>query len=127
LVAAISRLGDAVRERLARGSRSVLEELKATSWKPSTSSFEALRFYNEGLQFIQQGTYQEALKRFEAAAKQDPSFALAFSGMAQAYSELGYDTEAQRASRQAMTLGEALPAQEKHRIAANHYRILIDS
>jgi tetratricopeptide (TPR) repeat protein len=127
LVAAISRLGDAVRERLARGSRSVLEELKATSWKPSTSSFEALRFYNEGLQFIQQGTYQEALKRFEAAAKQDPSFALAFSGMAQAYSELGYDTEAQRASRQAMTLGEALPAQEKHRIAANHYSILNDS
>ncbi|MGB2714796.1 MAG: tetratricopeptide repeat protein [Vicinamibacterales bacterium] len=127
LVGAISRLSDAVRERLARGSRTVLEELKSTSWKPSTSSFEALRFYNEGLQFIQQGTYQEALKRFEAAAKQDPSFALAFSGMAQAYSELGYDNEAQQASRQAMTLAESLPAQEKHRIAANHYGILNDS
>ena len=127
LVAAISRLGDAVREHLARGSNSVLEELKSTSWKPSTSSFEALRLYNEGLQFIQQGTYQEALKRFEASTKQDPSFALAFSGMAKSYSELGYDNEAQQASRQAMTLGESLPAQEKHRIAANHYGILNDS
>jgi eukaryotic-like serine/threonine-protein kinase len=127
LVAAISRLGDAVRERLARGSRSVLEELKSTSWKPSTTSFEALRLYNEGLQLTQQGSYQEALKRFEAATKQDPSFALGFSGMAQAYSELGYDNEAQQASRQAMTLGDVLPAQEKYRIAANHYGILNNS
>jgi serine/threonine protein kinase/Tfp pilus assembly protein PilF len=127
LVAAISRLGDAVRERLAHGSRSVLEELKSTSWKPSTTSFEALRLYNEGLQLTQQGSYQEALKRFEAATKQDASFALAFSGMAQAYSELGYDNEAQQASRQAMALGDVLPAQEKYRIAANHYGILNNS
>jgi tetratricopeptide (TPR) repeat protein/tRNA A-37 threonylcarbamoyl transferase component Bud32/TolB-like protein len=127
LVAAISRLGDTVRERLARGSRSILEELKQTSWKPSTSSFEALRLYNEGLLMTQQGTHQEALKRFEAATKQDPGFALAFSGMAQAYSVLGYDTEAQQSSRQAMTLGELLPAQEKYRIAATHYGILNDS
>ena len=38
-----------VRENLARGSPDILNELKSTSWKPSTSSFEALRLYNEGL------------------------------------------------------------------------------
>ena len=27
----------------------MLSELKSTSWKPSTSSFEALRLYNEGV------------------------------------------------------------------------------
>ena len=127
LVAAISRLSDAVREKLASGSPRVLEELKSTSWKPSTTSFEALRLYNEGLQLTQQGSYQEAQKRFEGATKQDQNFALAFSGMAQAYSALGYDDDAQRASRQAMTLAERLPAQEKHRIAANHYGILNDT
>ena len=56
-------------------------ELKATAWKPSTGSFEALRLYNEGVQLTQQGTHQEALKRFEAATKQDGNFALAFSAL----------------------------------------------
>ena len=100
----------------------ILAELKSTSWKPSTNSFEALRFYNEGVRLTQQGTHQAALKSFQAATTEDPNFALAFSGLAQAYSTLGYDNEAAQASRQAMSLSDALPPQEKYRIAANHYR-----
>ena len=125
---AISELADKVRENLARGSADILGELKSTSWKPSTNSFEALRFYNEGTQLTRQGTHLEALKRFEAATKEDPNFALAYSGLAQAYSTLGYDTEAARASRHAMSLvGDAMPPQEKHRIAAGHYGIANDT
>jgi serine/threonine protein kinase/tetratricopeptide (TPR) repeat protein len=127
LLTAISQLADSVRQSLARGSVDILEELKSTSWKPSTSSFEALRLYNEGLQLTQQGTHQEALKRYEAATKADPNFALGFSGLALGYSNLGYDDKAAQASRQAMSLSEALPPQEKHRIAANHYRIANDT
>jgi serine/threonine protein kinase/tetratricopeptide (TPR) repeat protein len=127
LLTAISQLADSVREKLARGSVDILEELKSTSWKPSTNSFEALRLYNEGVQLTQQGTHQEALKRFEAATNEDRNFALGFSGLAQGYSNLGYDDKAAQASRQAMNLSEALPPQEKHRIAANHYRIVNDT
>ncbi len=127
LLNAIPRLADAVRQTLARGSPSILEELKATSWKPSTHSFEALRFYNEGLRLTQQGTHQAALKSFQTATKEDPNFALAFSGLAQAYSTLGYDNEAAQASRQAMGLSDALTPQEKYRIAATHYGIVNDT
>ena len=116
-----------MRQNLARGSPDLLAELKSTSWKPSTNSFEALRFYNEGVRLTQQGTHQAALKSFQAATNADPNFALAFSGLAQAYSTLGYDDEAAQASRRAMGLSDALPPQEKHRIAANHYRIANDT
>jgi hypothetical protein len=60
LLASIGTLADAVRENLANGSTDVLKELKSTSWKPSTSSFEALRLYNEG----QQLTRAEALRLY---------------------------------------------------------------
>ncbi len=127
LLSAIPRLADSVRQHLARGSADILAELKSTSWKPSTNSFEALRFYSDGVRLTQQGSHQAALKSFEAATKEDPNFALAFSGLAQAYSTLGYDNEAARASRQAMGLSDALPPQEKYRIAATHYGIVNDT
>ncbi len=116
-----------MRQELARGTPDILTELKATAWKPSTSSFEAMRLYSEGMQLTQQGTYQEALKRFDAATKQDGNFALAYSALGRTYASLGYDNEAMQASRRAMSLAEALPAQEKYLIAANHYRIANDT
>jgi serine/threonine protein kinase/tetratricopeptide (TPR) repeat protein len=123
LLTAISELADVVRQQLARGSSDALAQLKSTSWKPSTNSFDALRSYNDGVRLMQQGSHQAALKRFEAATKEDANFALSYSGLAQAYSALGYDDEAARASRQAMALSDRLPLQEKQRIAATHYRL----
>ena len=40
---------------------------------------------------------------------------------------LGHDAEATQFSRRALALSENLPPQEKHRIAANHYRIANDT
>ena len=73
------------------------------------------------------GTHQEARKRFDAATKQDGNFALAYSALGRTYASLGYDNEAMQASRRAMSLADALPAQEKYLIAANHYRIANDT
>ena len=120
-------LAEAVRQNLARGSPDILDELKSTAWKPSTDSFEALRLYNEGARFTQQGTHQEALKSFEAATKADGNFALAFSALAQSYATSAMTPRPLRHSRRAMSLTDALPPQEKHRIAANHYRIVNDN
>lgn len=127
LLTAMSALAEAVRQELGRGSPDILSELKAASWKPSTTSFEALRLYSEGVQLTQRGTHQEALKRFEAATRQDGNFALAFSALGRAHAALGYDNEAMQASRRAMSLAEALPPQEKYLVAANHYRITNDT
>jgi tetratricopeptide (TPR) repeat protein len=127
LLAAISELAGAVRQNLARGSPDILSELKSSAWKPTTSSLDALRLYNEGQLLTQQGNHQEALKRFEAATKQDGNFALAYSALARSYFTLGYETEAAQFSRRAVDLSEALPPQEKYLIAANQSRIAHDA
>jgi tetratricopeptide (TPR) repeat protein len=126
LLGSLSQLAEAVRQDLARGSPDILKELKSTSWKPSTTSFEALRLYNEGMRLTQQGSHQEALKSLEAATKQDANFALGFSALARTYATLGYDDQATQYSRKALSLSESLPPQEKYLIAASHYRIVND-
>src|SRR4029079_18214088 len=90
LLTAISQLAETVRQNLADGSPDVMNELKSSSWKPSTTSLDALRLYDEGQELTRQGKFQEAQKRFDAATKADGNFALALSALAQSYSTLGY-------------------------------------
>jgi tetratricopeptide (TPR) repeat protein len=115
--AAIDRLADSVRQKLAL-SDNVLKELKASSFKPSSQSLEAMRDYDQGLNFQRDGKYIDAQRQFEAATKSDPNFALAFSKLAQAYSALGHDAEAEQAAQKAVSLSDALPQAEKYLISA---------
>jgi len=127
LLTTIAELAATVQQSLAAGSTDVLNELKSTAWRPSTQSFEALRQYNEGLQFERDGNYQNAIQRFTAATAEDPNFALAYSGLAQAYRDSGSDAQAAQYSRRALGLSASLPPQEKYLIAATHYRITNDT
>jgi len=119
------RLAQAIRENLSL-SASILKELQAQAFKPSSKSLPALRDYNEGLELAEQGNYLEAAKRFEAATKEDAQFALAYAKLSQTYSILGYDAEAEQDSRKAVELSENLPLPEKYRIAASHAQIMKD-
>ncbi len=121
----LDHLAADIRKNLSLSSSSV-KELQAQSFKPSTSSVPALRDYNQGLQLQRQGRLLDAVKQFEAAGTEDPNFALAFSQLAQTYSKLGQDNEAEDASRKAVALSDALPAPEKFLIQAGHDRILKD-
>jgi tetratricopeptide (TPR) repeat protein len=125
LPAAVDRLAQAMRENLALSS-SVMKELQAQAFKPSSKSLPALRDYNEGLQLLRQGKNLEAQKRFEGATKEDPEFALAYAKLGQTYANLGYDNEAEQASRKAVDLSENLPPQEKYRIVASHAQVTKD-
>ncbi len=127
LLAAIGDLADQVRQELGRASRDVARDLQSASWKPSTTSFDALNLYNEGLQLTQQGTHQEAQKRFLAATEKDASFALAYSALARSYQTLGFDSESAAADKKATSLAQGLPPQEKYRIEANHFLIANDT
>ena len=86
--AAIDRLAESIRGQLDLSSR-VLKELKATSFQPTTQSVAAMRAYNQGLVFQRDGKNLDAQKQFDAATKEDPNFALAFSRLAQTYANLG--------------------------------------
>ena len=98
---AIDRLADSIRQTLAL-PENVLKELKASSFQPASTSVAALRDYNQGLALQRDGKQLEAQKQFESATKEDPAFALAFSKLAQAYSAMGYDSEAEQSAKKAV-------------------------
>ena len=114
---AIDRLAEAIRQKLAL-PENVLKELKATSFQPSSKSLVALRDYNQGIGLQRDRKIMEAQKEFEAATKEDPSFALAFSKLAEVYSSLGYDNEAEQSAKKAVDMSQDLPEAEKYLIAA---------
>ncbi len=126
LSAAVDRLAGMIRQNLAL-SPDLVKELQAQSFKPTSTSVGALRDYNEGLQFLRQGNNIEAQKRLQAATTEDPLFAVAYSRLGEAYSALGYDTEAEQASRHAVELGQSLPLTQKYFMEASLARVTKDN
>ena len=123
---ALDRLADSVRQNLSV-SRDVIAELKASSFQPTSSSVPALRDYNQGVQLQRGGRNLEAAKAFQSAIVEDPKFALAYSHLAEADAALGYDSDAEQASRKAVELSQQSPAAEKYLIQATHAHVIKDN
>jgi eukaryotic-like serine/threonine-protein kinase len=117
ILGGVDRLAGSIRQNLGL-SGDVVKELQASSFQPTSKSISALRDYNEGVRLLRDGKNLEAQKALEAATKEDPTLALAFSKLAQTDSNLGYDSEAEGAARKAAGLSEGLPPAEKYLIAA---------
>src|SRR5271154_6830158 len=115
LPTAIDSLADSVRKNLSL-SANVVEELKAQSFKPNSTSVEALREYDAGSALMRAGKNVDALKHLQAATSDDPQFALAFSKLADAQSELGFQSDAEQSSIRATNLAnnQNLPLPEKY-------------
>src|SRR5581483_11162044 len=126
LLPAVDQMAKSIRQQLTL-SPEMVKQLETQAFRPSSNSLSSLRDYNEGLEFLRQGKNLDAQKKFEAATQADSQFALAFSALAQSYSRLGYDTEAEQYSRRAVELSQQLPAAEKYLIEANHARMLNDT
>ena len=124
--AAVDRLSDSIRQNLAL-SPDLINELRAQSFKPTSTSIDALRDYNEGVQLHRSGNNLEALKRFQSAVRQDPQFALAFSKLAETNAALGYDSEAEQAAQHALDASQDLPLSAQYLIQASHARIAKDN
>jgi eukaryotic-like serine/threonine-protein kinase len=114
---AIDTLAESIRQKLALPSN-VLKELKASSFQPDSASVEALRDYDQGVGLLRDGRNLDAQQQLEAATKTDANFALAFSRLAQTYSKLGYDDQAEQAAQKAVALSPNLPEAEKYLISA---------
>jgi serine/threonine protein kinase/tetratricopeptide (TPR) repeat protein len=122
----VDRLAESIRQSLSV-SQDTVKELKASSYQPTSKSVEALREYNRGVELLREGKNLEALSNLQAAVKEDPQFALAYSRLAEADSDLGYDSDAEQYSRKALELGMQLPIAEKFLIEASHARIVKDN
>ena len=126
LLPAVAQLAQSIQQNLSLSS-DVLQELRAKSFHPSSSSLPALRNYNEGLALARQGNHLEAAKRFEASIQADPQFALAYSKLGQTYSVLRNDDKAEQFSRKALDLSDKLSPQERYLIEANYAEVSNDN
>ncbi|MFZ0801039.1 MAG: tetratricopeptide repeat protein [Terriglobales bacterium] len=123
VLTAVDHLAGQIRDNLAL-SRSIIKKLQGQSFKPSTSSLPALHDYDQGVELARQGNFLDAQKRLDAATKEDPNFALAYSDLAESYAQLGQEDDAERSSQKAVGLSDKLPAAEKYLILAKHQTIL---
>jgi eukaryotic-like serine/threonine-protein kinase len=126
LPGAVDSLADSIRKNLAL-SNDFIKELQAQAFKPSTSSIAALRDYNQGVQLMRQGKNLEAKGLLLSATDEDKQFALAYSKLSEAQAALGYDDDADQASRKAVDLSSNLPARERYLILANRARVTHDN
>lgn len=66
--------------------------LAAAAWilrpTPPSASAAALRWFNQGMDAIGEGTYYKAVLSLDQAIKESPGFAMAHAGLAEAWSEL---------------------------------------
>ena len=120
---AIDHLADSIRQTLAL-PQDVLKELKASSFQPTSTSVDALRDFNLGMIQQRDGKNMEAQKLFESATQKDPNFALALARLAQSYSTLGYDGEAEQVAKKAVAMSQDLPAAEKYLINAIQLQVV---
>lgn len=122
LLAAVDSVAETIRSNLALPA-DAKEELREAAFKPTTTSIGALKHFTEGLTFLRKGKNLQARDAFRASAENDAKFALAYSKLGQALSNLGYGDEAERASRTAVELSRSLPEPEKYQILAQHARV----
>ena len=79
------------------------------------------------MQLARANKFSEAATKFEEATADDPTFALAFSELAQTYKSQGFDDKAELASRKAVTLSDNLPESEKFLIQADNAVVTNDT
>ena len=101
-------------------------DVRTDAFKPSTQSVQALKYDGEGQQFSRVGEHLEAVKRFDAATKADPKFALAYAQLGQALATLRRTSDAEAAAKQAVALSASLPPEEREMISGAAARITND-
>ncbi len=89
--------------------------------KITTSSPEAYRYYSEARKYHLGWDYREAIKLYEKAVAIDPEFAMAYRGMASAYSNIGYQLKEREYIQKAMDLSDRVSDRERYQIHGNFY------
>ena len=122
LVSTVNKLAQAIQGNLSLSS-DALRQVKAAAFTPSSSSVAAIRDYSQGLELAREGNHIEAVKQFEAATRDDPNFALAYSLLGQTYARLGNQQQAEENATRSVELSNNLSATEKLMIQAANARI----
>ena len=87
----------------------------------TTSSLEALKAYSIGRRTSFTKSFLAAIPYEQRAIELDPNFAIAYAGLAGAYSNVGQATQAIENATKAFALRERVSERERSRISASYY------
>ena len=115
----VSRTGSRLRERLGLSPVSALE---AQAMQASVASNpEAMQLYSQGLVKFRTFDSLGARDLLARAVAADPSYPFAHSALALAWQALGYDTETEGESKQALDLAARLSREDNLMLEARYY------
>ncbi len=109
----VDTLAKQIRQHLTSRSAAI-GEMETTAFKPSSSSVDALRDYEKGIQLQHLGKNLEAWMRSSLPLHKIRNFALAYSKLAESLAKAGQDDQAQTTSLKAVELSDKAPTVRKN-------------
>jgi len=116
-----SRAGEQLRAKLGVGTLTSTEAEEAKLALPSNP--EAARLYADGLAKLRVYDDVAASDLLERAIRLQPEYSPAYSALATAWSDLGYDAKATATARKAMDLAGSLPQQARLQTEARYHEM----
>jgi len=119
----LEALGNAtmkVRSKLGESLGSI-QKFDAPIEQVTTSSLEALRAYSLGFEERRKGKEVEAIPFFQRAIELDPNFAMAYTTLAFAYTNLGESEKSAEYAAKAYELRDRVSEGEKLEVTAKHW------
>jgi serine/threonine protein kinase/tetratricopeptide (TPR) repeat protein len=117
------RAGQQVRAKLGV-ELAAAEEFRIEAAMPANN--EALKFYTQGRERLEDFDVLSAIKLFEEAVAADPNYAEAHSALAEAWSDLGYDAKATDSAKKAFDRSTGLSQESGGLIRARYYEMAHD-
>jgi tetratricopeptide (TPR) repeat protein len=87
----------------------------------TASTLEAVRNYSIAQDFAARGRFEDAIKHYEAAIRDDPKFGRAYSGLATGHFYLGRREAAQKYWDEALKYMDAMTEREKYRTRGTYF------
>lgn len=122
LFSLVDELTTRIKASFKLSAEKIASDLDAKVEEITTASSEAHRYYNEGMTYHNRGDYTKSIPLMELAVAIDPEFAMAYRAMSVAYSNLGYQSEAERRLERAFELKDRVSERERYYIEADYYR-----
>jgi eukaryotic-like serine/threonine-protein kinase len=123
LNAMVARAGKLIRSRLGV-ELSVVEESRLDN--SLSTNTEALRYFSEAREQRRAFDVSGAIKSLQKAISEDPNFAQAHSALAEAWSDLGYESRAGEEAKKALDLSAKLSAEARGLITGRYSEMTHD-
>jgi tetratricopeptide (TPR) repeat protein len=119
ILSALGRAATGIREKLGESLSSI--QKYDLPLEITTSSFEALKFFNFGREQVMSGRQLEAIPFLQKALEFDPGFAIAYSALAVVYANTNQGKLAAEMATKAFELRDSVGEQEKLRLSYYYY------